>query len=110
MWTLRIQWSLYPYLVSICFMELDVLKIPKSQIYHIINGDFFAYFKNLFVFNLLEVDFYKCNKGHQGILSYFHPFQCYFIAFIYMIQDKNGDVTHFFVYFTMLMPRYLKVN
>jgi hypothetical protein len=62
---LRIQWSLDPYLVSICFIELDVLRIPKSQIYHALNGDFFAYFLNLFVFNLLEVDSYKCNRGHQ---------------------------------------------
>ncbi len=42
--TLKIQLSLYPYLVSIYFIELDVLRIPKSQIYYAVNGDFFAYF------------------------------------------------------------------
>jgi hypothetical protein len=40
---LRIQLSSYPYLVSICFIELDVLRIPQSQIYHAINRDFLAY-------------------------------------------------------------------
>jgi len=41
MGTLRIL-SLYPYLVLICYIELDVLRIPKSQIYHAINGDTFC--------------------------------------------------------------------
>jgi len=41
MGTLRVQ-CLYPYLVLICFIKLDVLKIPKSQIYHAINGDIFG--------------------------------------------------------------------
>jgi hypothetical protein len=38
---LKIQLFLYPYLVSICLIKLDVLMIPKSQIYHAINGDIF---------------------------------------------------------------------
>jgi len=29
-------------------------------------GIHFAYLKKLFVFNILEVDFYKCNRQHQG--------------------------------------------
>jgi hypothetical protein len=36
--TLKIQLFLYPYLVSICFIKLDLLRIPKSQIYHVVNG------------------------------------------------------------------------
>jgi hypothetical protein len=40
--SLIIQLSSYPYLVSICFIELDVLRIPQSQIYHVINGDTFC--------------------------------------------------------------------
>jgi hypothetical protein len=42
MGTLKIQLSLYPYLVSICLIELDVLRIPKLQIYCAINGDTFC--------------------------------------------------------------------
>jgi hypothetical protein len=63
---LRIQLSSYLYLVSICFIELNVLRIPQSKIYHVVNGDFLAYFFNLFVLNLLKINSYKCNKGHQG--------------------------------------------
>jgi hypothetical protein len=36
--------SLYRYFVLIYFSELHVLKIPKSQIFYAINGDFLAYF------------------------------------------------------------------
>jgi hypothetical protein len=42
--TLKIQLFLYPYLVLICFIKLNVLRIPKSQIYHAINGDILSYF------------------------------------------------------------------
>jgi hypothetical protein len=52
--------------IDICFTEIDVLKIPKSQIYYPINEDSFYLLQNLFVFNLLKVDYYKCNIGHQG--------------------------------------------
>jgi hypothetical protein len=44
MGTLKLQLLLYPYLVSICFIKLDVLRIPKSKINHVVNGDFFSYF------------------------------------------------------------------
>jgi hypothetical protein len=83
MGTLRIQLSLYPYLVSICLIELNVLRISKSQAF--------------------EINSYKCNKGHKGIQSYFHPFQCYFIKFICLRQDKNGDVV-FNSIFAMSFP------
>ncbi len=62
----KIKLFLYSYLVSICFIKLDVLMIPKSQIYHAINRDFFLTFRIDLFFNLLEVNFYKCNRGHQG--------------------------------------------
>jgi hypothetical protein len=38
---LKIQLFLYPYLVSMCFIKLNMLMIPKSQIYHVVNGDIF---------------------------------------------------------------------
>jgi hypothetical protein len=44
MGTIKLQLFFYPYLVSICFIKLDVLRIPKSQIYHAVNGEFFSYF------------------------------------------------------------------
>jgi hypothetical protein len=47
---IRIQLSLYPYLVSICFIELDVLRIPQSQIYHVIHRDFFGLFLEFICF------------------------------------------------------------
>jgi hypothetical protein len=45
MGTLKIQLFLYPYLVSICFIDLNVLRIPKSQIYRVVNGDTFCQLK-----------------------------------------------------------------
>jgi hypothetical protein len=40
--TLKMQLSLYPYLISIYFIELDVLSIPKSQVCYAVNGDTFC--------------------------------------------------------------------
>jgi hypothetical protein len=65
MGTLKIQLSLYPYLVSICFIEFNVLRIPKLQIYYAINGDTFCLLFKKSVFNLLEVNSYKFNREHQ---------------------------------------------
>jgi len=46
----KIQLSLYPYLVSKCFIELYVLGIPKSYIYSLINGDTFCLLKKIICF------------------------------------------------------------
>jgi hypothetical protein len=93
MGTLIIQWSLYPYLVSICIIELDVLNIPKSQIYHAINGIYLLTFKIYLFLIFCKWILTNVRKGTKGSLSYFHPFQCYFIAFICINRIKMETFT-----------------
>jgi len=66
-------------------------------------GYFLHTFK-IYLFSILHVI-----EGTKGIISYFHPFQRYFISFICMRQDKNGD-TYFFQYFTIFLPHNILVN
>jgi hypothetical protein len=84
--TLRIQLSLYPYLVSICPIEWNMLRIPKSRIYSAINRDFLPTFKN-FKKKSCEVNFYECNKGHQGY-SVILPSISMLLYFIYMLHTR----------------------
>jgi hypothetical protein len=67
MGTLIIQLSLYPYLVSICLIELNVLRIPKSQSF--------------------EINSYKCNRRHQGYYIIFPSISMLFY-YIYMHDTK----------------------
>ncbi len=62
------------------------------------------YFLNWFVFNLLEVDFYKCYRGHQGY-SIILSFISMLLYCIYMHDTRKKWKHLLFVHFTMLMPQ-----
>jgi hypothetical protein len=98
MGTLIIQLSLYSYLISICVIELNVLRIFQITNLSCNKWGYFLRTFKIYLFSILDVI-----EGTKGIISYFHPFQCYFIIFICMTQDKNGD-TYFFIYFIMFLP------
>jgi hypothetical protein len=50
---------------------------------NVVSGDTFCLLLNLFIYNLLEVDSYQCNRGHQGysiiLPSIFLLFYCIYM-------------------------------
>lgn len=83
-------------------------KIPIYKIYHLVDGDFVVYLKDLFAPNFFRVKFYNSNGGARRFSILFPSIFMLFV-WVYMHQYKIKLETFIFcVYFAMLLFNSLK--
>jgi hypothetical protein len=85
------------YTLSVLHLESSGSFNPPltTTIYLLLNiiflGFFFVYFFNSFAPSFFQLISTSLKEGMEGIIFYFHTFQCYCIVFICMIHHKNKN-------------------